>query len=126
MIKSHFDEVRTLPAFGSLSEEHICSLLADDALGITAEEAAFEAAVTWLGAQPAQPPADRARTVSRLLGLVRFPTMARPFLETTVLPHPLLQPPHTLDKTLDVGAAAAAQVEARTPSNAAPSPRRLT
>ena len=91
MVAEHFDTVRTQPSFGKLSEDFFCGLLASDALGVRQEEDAFEAAIAWLAAQPAQKSAAaRQQRVKRVLSLVRFPTMSRAYVVERVLTNPIL------------------------------------
>lgn len=87
MVSAHFDTVRTLPSFRSVTEEMLCGLLASDALDVRREEDAFESATSWLAAQPSQPRAERAKRVERVLSLIRFPTMARAYVVEHVLTH---------------------------------------
>ena len=44
MISAHFDTIRTHQSFVNLGEQFLCDLLASDALGVSREEDAFDAA----------------------------------------------------------------------------------
>ena len=87
MVRPHFEQVRTHPSFGELPEAFVSALLADDALGITQEESAFEAATAWISAQK---PALTAERIARMLSLVRFPTLPRAYVTDVVLHHPVI------------------------------------
>ena len=88
LVRIHFEELHRDPKFASLPAELMRSLLADDALGITREESAFEAVTHWVTHQEHAPPSD---TVVDLLRLVRYASMPRAYLVQTVLPHPILE-----------------------------------
>jgi hypothetical protein len=88
MVRIHFDQVRTYSGFLALPEELVRSMLADDNLGVTTEESAFEAATLWISSQKPAVPPERAR---ELLLLVRYPSLPRHYVTDCVLTHPLLQ-----------------------------------
>ena len=88
LVAPNFEQVRRHPGFVTLPIASVKSLLADDALAITKEESAFEAACTWLSAQ------KRVVTPEETLSLLehcRFPTMPRQYLTKEVLAHPLVR-----------------------------------
>ena len=88
MARDQFDTVRVQPEFGLIPEEFLRSLLADDSLGIRAEQSAFEAVTSWIEAQK---PSPATPTIAALLRLVRYPSLPRSYLTENVLPHPLFQ-----------------------------------
>jgi hypothetical protein len=60
-------------------------LLEEDALTVTSEEVAFDAAVRWCRAQRPDPD-----TAAQLFSAIRYPQIARPFYRERVLPELLL------------------------------------
>jgi hypothetical protein len=89
LVVSNFDQVRTHPSFGRVvGEETMLAMLADDALNVSHEESAFEAATGWLTAQKKPPGAEK---VAQFLRLIRYPTMSRSFVTGKVLTHPLVR-----------------------------------
>lgn len=88
MVRGHFDTVRVQPEFGLIPEELLRSLLADDSLGIRAEQNAFEAVTSWIEAQK---PSPAPPAIAALLRLVRYPSLPRSYLTENVLPHPLFR-----------------------------------
>lgn len=88
MVRGHFDTVRVQPEFGLIPEELLRSLLADDSLGIRAEQSAFEAVTSWIEAQK---PSPAPPAIAALLRLVRYPSLPRIYLTENVLPHPLFR-----------------------------------
>ena len=88
LVRIHFEELRRDAGFASLPAELMRSLLADNALGVTREESAFEALTHWVAQQEKVPSSD---TIVEMLRLVRYASMPRGYLVQTVLPHPLLE-----------------------------------
>lgn len=67
--------------------DHVCALLSADKLGVGDEAVVYDAALAWLRAR--SPPLG-AEEAAALLGLVRYPLLARDFYQQTVRKEPLL------------------------------------
>ena len=84
----HFETAtRSDDALSKLTAEQMGELLALDRVGVSGEPAIFEALVRWVNLQQ-PPPAEHV--TSRLLRLIRFPTMPAAYYRERVVREPIL------------------------------------
>ena len=76
MALAHFEDTATTPGFLAMEEAVLASLIDDDALRVSSEEAVLEAVASWIAAQSP----DAPRSGAHLLHCVRLPLIAPCFL----------------------------------------------
>jgi len=86
-IKKFFVQVVESEEYLHLSLEKLISLVSEDELDVTSEEAVFNAVLAWVKSDPEM----RAESLPRLLACVRMPLLTPQFLSDTIAPEPLIR-----------------------------------